>query len=96
LFHHHLELPEEQIASFEEANPDIQIELINWHTFSYDTALHWMKRELIGLNVLFMSGFSDQLLRQFTAFDLSNHPANDIAAEDVQYRVKLVATHRNP
>jgi ABC-type glycerol-3-phosphate transport system substrate-binding protein len=33
------ELSEEQIASFEEANPDIQIELIDWHTFSYDTAV---------------------------------------------------------
>jgi len=33
------ELTEAEIANFEEANPDIRIELIDWNGFSYDTAV---------------------------------------------------------
>src|SRR3989337_306334 len=48
-----------------------------------------MNRELALLNILLCAGFTDNLLRQCSRFSQCDHPADDIAAEDVQNHIQV-------
>ena len=43
-----------------------------------------MDGELTGRDVLFQAGVFDEPLGQFGAFAVGDHPANDVAAENIQ------------
>ena len=48
-----------------------------------------MDGELAGLDILFAAGFLDELLGQFRAFAGRDHPAGDVAAEDIEDDVEI-------
>jgi hypothetical protein len=48
-----------------------------------------MERELTGLDVLFFATFLDQSLGQHRAFAISDHPAGDVTAEDIEDHVQV-------
>jgi hypothetical protein len=48
-----------------------------------------MERELIGLDALFLAALLDQSLGQFRAFAISDHPAGDVTAEDIEDHVEI-------
>jgi molybdopterin converting factor small subunit len=50
-----------------------------------------MDGELPRRNLVFADGFFDELFGQFRAFPGRNHPARDVAAEDVQDGVEIIA-----
>ena len=45
--------------------------------------------KLAGRNLLLDDGFLDELLGQFGAFARSDHPAGDVAAEDIEDHVEI-------
>ncbi len=49
-----------------------------------------VERKLLRLDALFANSFSDQLACQITVFDLSDHPTDDRAAENIQHGVERV------
>ena len=56
-----------------------------------------MQRELTGLDVLFLAALLDQSLGQLRAFAMSDHPAGDVAAEDIEDDVEVeVRPFRRP
>jgi multiple sugar transport system substrate-binding protein len=69
------ELSEDEIASFEEANPDIKIELLDWQTFSYDTAVALgeipdvMRVQATDMPALVQEGLVQDLTPYFEASD---------------------------
>ena len=48
-----------------------------------------MKRELARLDSLACAGLADQLLREGRALVVRDHPAHDVAAEDVEDHVQV-------
>src|SRR5437879_7188979 len=48
-----------------------------------------MERELIRLDELFLAAVLDQSLGQLRAFAISDHPAGNVAAEDVEDHVQV-------
>ena len=49
-----------------------------------------MDGELAGGDELFTAGMVDQTLGQFGAFAISDHPAHDETAEDVQNDIQVI------
>ena len=56
---------------------------------SHDPAAVRVDVELAGGNVVFTDGLLDELLSQFGAFPRGDHPAGDVAAEDVEDHVQI-------
>ena len=54
------------------------------------TAIVGVQGELVRLNALLASGFSNELFCQIAAFFFSDHPTDHIAAEDVQHGVERI------
>jgi hypothetical protein len=48
-----------------------------------------MNGELASGNLVFADGFFDELLGQFTAFPVGNHPPGHVAAKDIEDDVKI-------
>src|SRR5438552_14489503 len=48
-----------------------------------------MKSELVGLDLLLLTSFFDELLGQLGAFARSHHPADDITTENVEDHVEV-------
>jgi hypothetical protein len=56
---------------------------------SHDLAAVGMDGELAGGNLVLADGLLDELLGQFGAFPGRDHPAGDVAAEDVEDDVEI-------
>ena len=48
-----------------------------------------MQRELTGLDVLFLTTLFDQPFGQLRAFVISDHPAGDVTAENIEEDVQV-------
>jgi hypothetical protein len=48
-----------------------------------------MERELTRLDALFLAALLDQSLGQLRAFAISDHPAGDVTAEDIEDDVQV-------
>src|SRR6266480_1678501 len=48
-----------------------------------------MERELSRLDALFVAALLDQSLGQLRAFAISDHPAGDVTAEDIENHVRV-------
>lgn len=60
------------------------------HRFGpHDPAAIRMQRELTGWDVVLANGLLEELLGQLGALTMSDHPAGDIAAEDVQDHIEV-------
>ena len=48
-----------------------------------------MQRELTGLDVLFLTALFDQPFGQLRAFAISDHPAGDVTAENIEEDIQV-------
>jgi len=56
---------------------------------SHDPAAVRMDVELAGGDLVFANGLLDELLGQFGGFPMGDHPAGDVAAEDVEDDIEI-------